>query len=71
MIQKEYIILDADHETPENGSNVIDDLNGQIPAGLEAIPLIRFSSCKQKEGYSDERQMTLIKQRGLSQADIL
>ena len=62
LTSKDLAMFEKEYETEENPKTALDKVNGQIPAGLESIPLIRFSSDKQKDGYSDQRQMELILQ---------
>ena len=59
LTSKDLAMFEKEYETEENPKTALDKVNGQIPAGLESIPLIRFSSDKQKDGYSDQRQMEL------------
>src|ERR1035438_6490164 len=40
---------------------LVNEVNGAIPTGLESIPLVRFSSDRQRKGYSNERQMKLVR----------
>jgi len=59
---EDLAIFEKEYETEENPSTLLDEVNGKIPAGLESIPLVRFSSGIQRRGYSDERQMELVRQ---------
>lgn len=54
-LQKGFEVEDVSPRT------LVDEVNGAIPAGLESIPLVRFSSDRQRKGYSNERQMELVR----------
>ena len=53
--------LQKAYEAEEVSRTLVDEVNGAIPAGLESIPLVRFSSDRQRKGYSNERQMGLVR----------
>ena len=53
--------LQKAYEAEEVSRTLVDEVNGAIPSGLESIPLVRFSSDRQRKGYSNERQMELVR----------
>jgi hypothetical protein len=59
---KELKNLEKGFEAEEvSNRTLVDEVNGAIPAGLESIPLVRFSSDRQRKGYSNERQIALVR----------
>jgi hypothetical protein len=59
--QDELATLQKRCQADEVSQSLVDGVNGAIPAGLESIPLVRFSSDRQRKGYSNERQMELVR----------
>jgi hypothetical protein len=58
---EELAKLQKAYEAEEVSRTLVNEANGALPAGLESIPLVRFSSDRQRKGYSNERQMELVR----------